>query len=83
MNGESATSIKEKYLKERAATNILSKIFANPDIYWCMGERGTNISSVNGTTPGVAFITIDGSTEITNEELDFLGQLARNAPRGR
>lgn len=79
MSNQNAVNAKEVIL----ATNILEKLFANPDNYWCMGERGPNISSINGTTPGAAFITIDGSTEITKEELDFLGELARrSAPNG-
>ena len=70
-------------MNEELATSILEKIFANHTLYWCMGDRGASISSINGDTSSQAFITIDGSTEITKEELDFLGKLARKtAPSG-
>lgn len=56
------------------AVTILKKIFANREIYWCMGERDhVNMFSAE------CFITIDGSTPITKEELDFLGEVARTA----
>lgn len=55
---------------EDMAATILKKIFANREIYWCMGERANDTE---------CFITIDGSTVITKEELDFLGEVARTA----
>lgn len=55
---------------EELVVTILKKIFANREIYWCMGERANDTE---------CFITIDGSTQITKEELDFLGEVARTA----
>jgi hypothetical protein len=56
------------------AEEILKKIFASHEIYWCYGRKEHVVSS-KGPKEGDPFFTIDGRTDITEEELAYLDAL--------